>query len=244
MLKNYIEDMPYRFVRRFRQYYYNAFIAAYVKELMDKKLVKVPNADLHIAQSIYAKKFLDRCSVNERNIIIIHEPIESEFLNAGQKYDVNKKKDIIVWNSRKAYPLAFKLVKHLKKLYKVYEARNIGREGMLKLLSYSKLFIDIGIHPGRDRPLREAIALGNMALVNNHGGYYNNEDCMVPDEFKLKCYLDHRSKVELKDVLKSIREYISNYHYYIEEFHEFRKYIFSEPELYVNDVQALVSKLL
>jgi hypothetical protein len=244
MLKNYIEDMPYRFVRRFRQYYYNAFIAAYVKELMDKKLVKVPNADLHIAQSIYAKKFLDRCSVNERNIIIIHEPIESEFLNAGQKYDVNKKKDIIVWNSRKAYPLAFKLVKHLKKLYKVYEARNIGREGMLKLLSYSKLFIDIGIHPGRDRPLREAIALWNIALVNNHGGYYNNEDCMVPDEFKLKCYLDHRSKVELKDVLKSIREYISNYHYYIEEFHEFRKYIFSEPELYVNDVQALVSKLL
>jgi hypothetical protein len=244
MLKNYINDIPYRFVRRFRQYYYNAFIAEYVKELMDKKLVKVPNVDLHIAQSIYAKMFLNKCNVNRGNIVIIHEPIESEFLDAGQKCNINNKKDIIVWNSRKAYSLAFKLVKYLKKVYKVYEARNIGKEGMLKLLSHSKLFIDIGIHPGRDRPLREAIALWNIALVNNHGGYYSNEDCMVPNEFKLKCYLDHRSKVELKDVLKSITEYISDYHYYIEEFHEFRRYIFSEPELYVNDVQALVSKLL
>jgi len=215
----------------------------YVDILIKRRLVKLPLADLHIAQSHYAKNFLETMGISHDNIILVREPIGDEFLDVANKVDLNNKKNIIAWNSRKTYPLTLKLVKLLERKYKVFNLSNVGKNNMIKILTNSKIFIDIGFHPGRDRPVREAVALWNIAVINNHGGYHLREDCPVPEEFKINCPQDHSCRIDVNEVYKSIISWITEYNYYINMFKEMKDYILSEPKLYVRDVEMLVTKL-
>jgi hypothetical protein len=246
MLKNYPQNLPSIIINvKKARYgpYLSSFMSYYVDKLIKRRLVRLPVADLHIAQSHYAKNFLESMRVNHEDIILIREPVEDEFLDAASKVDLNNKKNIIAWNSRKAYPLTLKLIKLLERRFKVFNLGNVGKNNMIKILTSSKIFIDIGFHPGRDRPVREAVVLGNIAVINNHGGYYLREDCPVPEEFKIKCPQDYSCKIDIEEIYENIISWITNYDYYIKMFKEMRDYILSEPKLYVKDVEILVTKL-
>ncbi|MGC9051716.1 hypothetical protein [Pyrobaculum sp.] len=97
--------------------------------------------------------------------------MEEEFVKST--LDVNllaKKENVIAWNKRKSNTVGYKLAKLMRDRFKVYELYNVGKEKMTNILSRTKVFIDIGWHLGRDRPPREAVAMWNVPLVNNHGG--------------------------------------------------------------------------
>jgi hypothetical protein len=248
MLKNYPYDLfrfnfeiiKSNFIRRL---YWNSFYSSYVAKLIKRGNIEIPKADLHIAQSNYAKNFLENNNVDKSDIVLIREPIEEEFLNMAKKVNPEKKRNIITWNSRKSYPIAFKLVNLLRRKFKIIELYDIGKENMIRALSISKIFIDIGFNPGRDRPVREAIALGNLALINDHGGYYFEEDLPIPTEFKIECYLDYLFKGNYESICKNIIFWINNYEEYLKKFDKVRKYILSEPQLFIEDVKKLVLKL-
>jgi len=104
MLRNYPQTLPSIIinVKRVRYGpYLSSFMSYYVDTLIKKRLVRLPVADLHIAQSHYAKNFLETMGVNYKNIILVREPIEDEFLDTANKVDLNNKKNMIAWNSRK-----------------------------------------------------------------------------------------------------------------------------------------------
>jgi len=244
LVKRYTLDpyILYCFLTRKMAFYRHSYNAVYVKSLIDRKIVSIPNVDLHLAQSRYVNEFLRSMGVCHENIIMIHEPIEEEFLTNAMKVKDYEKVNAIAWNSRKAYPAAFKLVNALRKRgFTVFELANVGKEHMLKLLSRTKIFLDIGIHPGRDRPLREAVALDNIAVVNNHGGYYYFDDCMVPDEFKWDCQFD--CKIDYRKCVEKIEYYLENFEYYIKKFYHFKQYILQEPYIFLNDVRHLAEVL-
>jgi hypothetical protein len=247
MIKNYPYDLfslNFKIIKNsYLRFYWNSFRSSYVIEFIKRGKVKIPRVDLHIAQSNYARIFLESCGIDKNNIVLINEPIEEEFLNMARRMDLKEKCNVITWNSRKAYPIAFKLVNLLKRKFKVIDLYNVGKENMIKTLLISKIFIDIGFHPGRDRPVREAVALGNLALVNNHGGYYLREDCPVPAEFKIKCYSDYLFETDYEDIYKNIVLWINNYERYLKEFDEMRKIVLSEPQLFIKHVKTLVSRL-
>jgi hypothetical protein len=247
MIKNYPYDffnLNFEIIKNsYHRFYLNSFCSSYVIELIKKGNVKIPKIDLHIAQSSYARIFIESYNFKKDSIVLIHEPIEEEFLNMARNVDLKEKCNVVTWNSRKAYPIAFKLVNLLKRKFKVIDLYNVGKENMIKALSISKIFIDIGFHPGRDRPVREAVALGNLALVNNHGGYYLREDCPVPARFKINCYLDYLFEEDYEDIYKNIVLWINNYEEYLKEFDEMRKFVLLEPQLFIKNVKMLVSKL-
>jgi hypothetical protein len=222
--------------------YWLSFLSNYTTSMIKKGKVKIPKVDLHIAQSNYARIFLKSHGIGESNIVSINEPIEDDFLDAAKEVNLKEKRDVIAWNSRKAYPIAFKLANLLRRRFKVIDLYDVGKRNMIKILSISKIFIDIGIHPGRDRPVREAVALGNLALVNDYGGYHSREDCPVPARFKIRCS-GYLRKVDLKEICENVVLYINNFDVYIKEFEEMRKYVLSEPQLYIKQVENLVSKL-
>jgi hypothetical protein len=243
-IKKYAFDpyIAYAFITRNISFYYDAYLASYVKSLIDTKAVSVPNADLHLAQSRYARDFLSSCDVEDERIVMVREPLEEEFLVRGKEVNHHEKIDAVAWNVRKAYPMAFKLVKALRRRgFTVFDLKNVGKDRMIKILSKTKIFLDIGIHPGRDRPPREAVALDNITIVNNHGGCYHFADCMIPAEFKWDCYLDH--DIDYHKSIDNIEHYLENFEYYIKKFHGFKQYIMQEPCLFLNDVHHL-SKIL
>jgi hypothetical protein len=244
LIKNYgfNPKVAYNLLSNNRTFYYNAYLANYIKLLIDKKVISLPKADIHLAQSIYAENFLKDYRVGTKRIIMLHEPIEEEFIRKAKNINSTKKTNAVAWNGRKAYPVAFELIKMLKKRgITVFNLENVGKSRMIEVLSKTKIFLDVGIHPGRDRPPREATLLNNIVIVNNHGGCYYFDDCMVPKEFKLDCYLD--CEIEYDKYAKRIEEYLNNFDFYIKKFHRFKRYILQEPHIFLNEVHKL-SKIL
>ncbi|MEM1661221.1 MAG: hypothetical protein QXM43_02130 [Desulfurococcaceae archaeon] len=211
----------------------------------NKILSFLDNVDLHIAQSLYAKNFLTNLGINKNKVLLVREPIEEEFLNAH--IDFQKKDDIITFNARKAFSIIYRLFSKVKQLdsnVKVIPLMNVGKERMVRILSKSKVFIDIGHHPGRDRPFREAGVLGNIVIVNRSGGYYYFDDCPIPDEYTIKCYSMACKDLNIEHLSKLIVDCIKNYECHISNFQKFREYVLNEPKLYFEDLRRLVHAML
>jgi len=245
IIREYIFDpyILYTIITGYEKAYYNSYLSRYVNALIKREKAIIPRADLHLVQSKYARDFLKRHGIKDNTILQVHEPIEEEFLSKAKNINHEKKVNAIAWNTRKAYPIAFKLVHILRRHgFSVYDLANVGKQNMINLLSKTKLFLDIGIHPGRDRPIREAIALDNIAIVNNHGGYYYFEDCMIPSEFKWDCYFD--CKTDIKGYASIIDNYLENYDYYIKKFQNFKQYILEEPSIFLGDMEYLARTLI
>ena len=149
IIREYIFDpyILYSVITGYKKTYYNSYLGHYVNSLIKRKEVIIPRADLHLVQSKYAKDFLNRHGIKDDIILQVHEPIEEEFLSKAKNINHGEKVDAIAWNARKAYPIAFKLVHILRRHgFLVYDLANVGKQNMIKILSKTKLFLDIGIH--------------------------------------------------------------------------------------------------
>jgi hypothetical protein len=220
----------------------NAVKGEYYSSFARDKQVQIPPADIHLLQSCYVYYFLTNF-IEKSKMFFLHEPLEDDYLNFSVSKD--RKEDIVTWNTRKAYPITLKIIKALKKnKVRVIALENVGKSNMINILGKSKIFIDIGLHPGRDRPPREAVALGNIVIVNNHGGCFYYDDCMIEPPFKVDCYTESRCNIDPKKVAKDILHYMENYEYYYKKyFAKFREYILEEPKLYQKEIEQLAKIL-
>jgi hypothetical protein len=230
------------FNSRFIKLLYNSFLAEYVSRYLVKLNVAVPKVSLHIVQSRYAYEFLRLLGVQHQQVFFLHEPLEEDYL-LHRSY--NGRDLGVAWNSRKAYPISLKIIRYLRKWsIPINLLDDVGKEKMREILSRTRIFIDIGFHPGRDRPPREAVVLGNIAVVNNHGGCFYYDDCMIEPPFKVDCYTESRCNINPKKVAEDILHYIENYEYYYKKyFAKFREYILEEPKLYQKEIEQLTKIL-
>jgi hypothetical protein len=228
--------------RTYKRLLSNALKGEYYSSFARDKTVQIPPADIHILQSYYVYNFLTNFAKTLK-MFFLHEPLEDDYLNFSISKD--SKEDIVTWNTRKAYPITLKVIKALKKnKVHVVDLENVGKGNMINILAKSKIFIDIGIHPGRDRPPREAVVLGNIAVVNNHGGCFYYDDCMIEQPFKVDCYTESRCNIDPKKVAEDILHYMENYEYYYKKyFTKFRDYILEEPKLYQKEIEQLAKIL-
>ena len=231
--------------RNMSRFYYNEFCAYYVTKMIRKKNIIVHHADtlLYIAQSKYVAEFLKQQGIEQDKIILIREPLEEEYIKIAENSKlVEHKEDSIAWNARKSYPITSKLVDLLSKKYTIYRLDNVGKEKMIEILSKTKIYIDIGLHPGRDRPPREAVALWNIPIVNIHGGLFYYEDFPTSTKFKVNCY-DICKNIDIGHLHEMISQYMKNYHVLIKELDEFRNYIINESRNYMNDVKKFIERI-
>jgi hypothetical protein len=99
---------------------------------------------------------------------------------------------------------------------------------IIDLLKTSKIYIDFGHHPGRDRIPRESAILGNCVITNLSGaaGFYN--DIPVGKQYKT-------SNVE--EIGVSIRNCFKNFESVIDEFSLYRSSIKNQKEQLYNLVK-------
>lgn len=114
---------------------------------------------------------------------------------------------------------------------------------MIKILSMSKVFIDIGFHPGRDRPAREAVILGNIVIVNRSGGYRYFQDCPIPDEYAIRCKDIICRDLDVSNLSNLIVDCLENYYHHIKNFQYFREYVRNEVNLYLSDLENLLTAI-
>ncbi len=144
---------------------------------------------INLCQSKYAHKFLENNKFN--NLMFLNDYINSEFFCNDQKHRHNR----ILYNPKKGY----KFLKKLKKQFPQFEwvpIINMKYEEIALLMRTSKLYVDFGNHPGRDKIPREAVIAGMCVLTGTQGSAFYYEDIPISNDFKFDEYNFDKSRFE------------------------------------------------
>ena len=141
---------------------------------------------LHVAQSHFASKFLNTQGIEE--VFMLTDYINPEFITKNQELSSlstqpNRDFDVAI-NPAKGFDRAMKVMLNNQDI-KFVLLENMTREEVISNLTVSKIYLDLGNHPGTDRIPREAALLGCVIVTNTRGSAGNQIDVPIDrDLFK------------------------------------------------------------
>lgn len=195
----------------------------------------INNVVCNLVQSEYARAFLQKFHIN--NIINLSDYINDDFTAAAAKINISAKKDVILYNPAKGFGVTKKLINLSRQNF--IPISGLRRDEVIKLMLNSKLYIDFGNHPGKDRIPREAATLGCVVLTNQRGSAKYYEDVPISDAYKLDDFSDDFSS----RASKAIDEILTNFDQHFSHFEGYRKSILNEKERFNSDVIKLIEFL-
>ena len=175
-----------------------------------KKHDEINQANFHLAQSYYAYSYLK----DKFEFVDFLSDFIREDLLINKLYQNENRKNIICYNPQKSNKFMSLFIK--KSNFKFVPLVNLNQNQIVELLSKSKIYMDIGSHPGKDRLPREAALLGNCVITNLKGSACNSYDVPIPNEFK---FIEKSSN--LKKISEKINKIFDNY---VEEYRKFSSY--------------------
>jgi hypothetical protein len=187
---------------------------------------------IHISQSHYSTIFLK--SKNLESFYI------GDYINIPINDLTNQivKKNIIVYNPKKG----LKYLTEFMAKYPHYEYRpiqNMTSKEVAQLLQFSKIYMDFGIHPGKDRIPREAVLSGCCILTSNLGSAANNIDIPILSKYKFK-----RNKSTMFLVNQMIIEIFENFENEWEHFISYRNSIVNSKKDFEINVINFINKFV
>jgi len=192
---------------------------------------------MHCCQSEYARQFLIEKGVDQGSIFSLFDYLSSEFIDSA-KSEVNvKKKDCVLYNPRKGFEFTQHIIEAAPEFSWV-PLENMTHEKMVEVMSSSKVYIDFGNHPGKDRIPREAVMCGCVVITGKRGAAKNNVDIPIPHEYKFE---DDISRVP--EIIKKIQECFDSYEVKRKDFDKYREIIIGEEDEFNSQVKNIGSIL-
>lgn len=188
--------------------------------------------DLNMCQSYYALDFLNSNEVN--NIAFLSDYLNDIYLSS--EFNTKIKENIVLYNPRKGYEYTKKII-DASPNFKWVPIENMTTSEVHELLEKSKVYVDFGHHPGKDRFPREAAITGNCIITGKLGSAKYHKDVMIDDEFKFE---DEEKSIPM--IIKKINQCLDNYEIEIMKFHNYRNMILGEKEEFINDVGKIFIK--
>lgn len=132
----------------------------YIKTIFKTKFMfsfnYIRSINYHLCQSEYAIEFLKKKKIS--NIMYLSDYINDIYFDIEQN-ELKNKQDIVLYNPKKGLKFTNKLINTSRDLNWI-PIQNLTTEEVRKLLIKSKVYIDFGNHPGKDRFPREAVMCG------------------------------------------------------------------------------------
>lgn len=223
---NYIKN--YVFLQSIKQYGLFVTLKKLVKcDFVQSRLRKF---DLHMCQSYYAIDYLKKRGIN--NYAYLSDYINNAFF---EKSDL-KRKDNVLYNPKKGIAFTKKIISNSSDLNWI-PIQNMTTKEVSDLLKSSKVYIDFGNHPGKDRFPREACMSGCCVITGKRGSANFYEDVKISPEFKFD---DIDKNIPL--IIDKINECISNYSNEIKKFEEYRNMIKNEENKFEKDILTIFKK--
>lgn len=133
----------------------------------------------HFYQSFYALNFLlDKKAIK---YLPLFDYINERYTNTIVNFE--QKKDKICYNPVKGMEITRDII-NLNPTISFVPITNLNENEVIDLLKSSKIYIDFGHHPGRDRIPREAALLGNCVITNQKGSAFFYNDIPIDKKFK------------------------------------------------------------
>ncbi|RRS32183.1 MAG: hypothetical protein P794_02065 [Epsilonproteobacteria bacterium (ex Lamellibrachia satsuma)] len=192
----------------------------------DKSLIK---ASFYMTNSFRGLEWLEQAGMAP--LFYLSEYINENFLQVTT--DISKKENIVAYNPGKGFSFTKKIIKHAPNITFV-PLIGMSRSDVVKTLQKSKVYIDFGNHPGKDRLPREAAILGCCVITGKRGsaGYY--EDVRIYDEFKFDDRPENISKIVSK--IKNCMDHFSENH---KKFDEYREVIKNEQRTFIESLKKI-----
>ena len=203
-------------------------IKGVLKRKLHWKKPSFPSNITHFYQSEYAKQFLIACGV--KNPIRLSDYLNSNYLNLKINTD---RENRVLYNPAKGFSFTKELMKYAPDIQWV-PLQNMTTEQVKETLLHSKVYIDFGNHPGKDRFPREAAMCGCCVITGKRGSAKFFEDVPIAGEFKFG-----ESKGDIPAIISKIRECLHNYEAESLKFDGYREFIKGEFDIFNDDVKNI-----
>jgi hypothetical protein len=180
----------------------------------------------HFYQSEYAHWFLLNNGINKLSKLT--DFISAEYRNL--QIDISKKENIVLFNPKKGIEVTSKLIQDNPNIQFI-PIINMTPDQIKELMIKSKIYIDFGNHPGKDRIPREAALCGCCIVTGFKGSAMFFDDVNIPIDYKFN---DDLSKVNL--LFKNI---FDNFDLHYNNFNFYRKQIHSEIEQFELEIKKI-----
>lgn len=186
---------------------------------------------IHFAQSFYAKKFLLEHGLQALDL---SDCLGSAHLFFPVQDGGCKKENIVAYNPRKGMKRMRLLIERLPD-FRFVPILNMSAEQVRSLLSRAKVYVDLGHHPGKDRPPREAVMAGCCVFTNRRGSAAFYEDIPIPDFYKIDDEVWNYWGV----LAEKIEYVFNNYGRCKSDFDGYRDTVAREPLVFDSQIRAI-----
>lgn len=197
---------------------------------------QIAKADYHLVQSHYAYEHLVNKGIHSSKLSYLSDYVNDSFLGLDLDKMKKDKRDFVIYNPKKGFYFTKKIINSLPHV-EFKALQNMTRNEVINTMVSSKVYIDFGNHPGKDRMPREAALCGNCIITGRRGSAGNNVDVPIPDQYKF----DDRSE-NITHICNTIRECIRDYERTIEDFSDYRERIRNEKSVFDNEVRSIFSR--
>lgn len=209
----------------------------YVKLLLKGKITfsfnAIRKADYHLCQSKYATEFLKKHNIE--NYLYLSDYLNDTYLKIKEEQWGNKE-NIVLFNPKKGKKFTNKIIKTAPQLNWI-PIQNLSTEQVKELLLKSKVYIDFGHHPGKDRFPREAAMCGCCIITGKKGAAKYYEDVSIEDEFKFE-----DKEKNINKIIERIVLCLNDYDNQNRKFNNYRNIISKEKEKFIKEVEEIFEK--
>ena len=228
--------IPFNFIKKFNDFT-KFFFGIYTEQDYLKFLFRFKNfnkfneirqANYHVVQSKYAYDYLEK----KLNKIDYLSDFIREDINNTENFNTEEKENIICYYPLKSNKFMNSILKKTK--FNFIPLTNLSNKQIKETLLKSKIYIDIGSHPGKDRLPREAVMLGNCVITNKKGSANNISDVAIPNEFKF-----NEKYLNIKKIDNKIKLIFDNYEKEYSKFDSYKTKILNEKKIFKAEVEKL-----
>ncbi len=186
----------------------------------------------HISQSEYSNQFLKK---NNLNFHYVGDYIDDRYTDV--KHHDYQKKNIIIYNPKKGFDISSKIIEATS--YKFVPIINMNNSQIIELMKKSKIYIDFGRFPGRDKIPREAVAMNNIIILGKRGAAKNEVDYKIDEKYRI----DIKGSKFNNKVISLIEDSLQNYTKNIKDFTKFKEVILNENKIFKKEAINFFKKI-
>lgn len=203
---------------------------------LKNKISYIKNADYHFCQSYYAIDFLKKKGIDEKKIFYLSDYVNDLYLNNINTH--SERKNVVLFNPKKGYKFTRKLIKCARDIEWI-PLINMTNDQVNSLMLTSKVYIDFGNHPGKDRIPREAAISGCCVITGKRGAAAFYEDVPIPNSFKFD-----EKKREIGLIISKIHQCFDDFEGNNAQMQEYRNMIIQEKEKFKKDIKNVFEQIM
>jgi hypothetical protein len=187
----------------------------------------------HFSKAYYDEEFLKAHHIDCRRI---SGPISQFYLDGSLSHHLKDRKNQILYNPTKGKALVEKMIQAFPE-FDFVPLKGLQEEGLRSAFLSSKLYIDFGHHPGKERMPREAAVSGCCVITGYLGSAGNDFDIPIPKQFKLDQFSGHF----YSDFESAVKNIFLDFDNVTKLFEPYRKLIRDEVEIQREDLLLILN---